>query len=646
MSYPNLFAPMTVGPMRVRNRVVLPPHAHVVSPLWGNQDSAAGHIAYWRERTAAGWIDGVSAHVDNTIIPGFEPTGVGATTAGHFRLPFFVDRVGLLAETLHVDDTRLTVQMILQGGMPHAASPVLSGPVVNSVPHPLTRDEIDWFVEEYRFSATQVRAAGADGVELHLNHDDMQEWFISPLTNRRDDEYGGSLGNRLRFSLRILQAVRGEIGPHMALGVRLNLREEEPGGYDVQGAVEIAKELEASGLVDYFSCAIGSPWGSPSYIQSHHHLPGEWSSLAGAVRAAVKLPVVYTGRVTSPDVAERILTDGHADLVGMARAHIADGQLLEKARTGRSAEIRPCVGGNECISRRVVENLRFACAVNPLAGREGAGGLPPAAPARRVLVIGGGPAGSEVAGVAAERGHDVELWEAQGRLGGQLAIAARAPRYDEYGAYLLWQEGRLQRAGVRVCLKQRATAAMVTEYGADVVVVATGGRPRRPGIRGDGRADVYLAHDVLDQELTLGGHVVVVAQEDHLQPLAVADYLAERAAQVTVVYGGNGPAPLVSRYLIGSALARLDAQDVVLRYSEQVTEIGERQVQVRHVYSKRRRDIADVDAVVLACGALPDTELYAQLREWGVDAHILGDAYAPRRLVWATKQAYELAVQI
>jgi 2,4-dienoyl-CoA reductase-like NADH-dependent reductase (Old Yellow Enzyme family) len=381
-----------------------PPHGHLVSSLWGTDRDADGHIEYWRKRTHAGWVDGVSAHVRNSLVPGFEPTGVGAITDGHFRAPYFVDRVGRLAETLHVDDTRLTVQMILQGGMPHGPSPVLSGPVVNLVPHPLTVDEIDYFVEEYRFGASRVKAAGGDGVELHLNHDDMLEWFISPLTNHREDEYGGTVENRLRFPTRILQAVREEVGPEMVVGVRLNLREEEPGGYDVAGAIEIARHFESAGLVDFLSCAIGSPWGSPSYIQSHHHRRGEWSALDGQVRDAVSVPVMYTGRVTSPADAERILADGHADLVGMARAHIADGDLLAKAREGREEEIRPCVGGNECISRRIVENLSFSCAVNPATGRRE--GLRPTSTARRVLVIDGGPAGLELAGLAAERGHD------------------------------------------------------------------------------------------------------------------------------------------------------------------------------------------------------------------------------------------------
>lgn len=650
MTFPHLFAPVRIGTRSLKNRVVLPPHAHVVSTLWGTEEDAERHLGYWAARTSAGWVDGVSAHVRNHLIPGFEPTGVGAQYDGHFRQPYFLDRVGRLAEILHADDTILTVQMILQGGMPHAASSALSGPVVNQVPHGLTHDEIDWFVEEYAHGAQQVAAAGADGVELHLNHDDMLEYFLSPLTNHRDDEYGGDLTGRLRFPLRILAALRAAMGPDRIVGVRLNLREEEPGGYGIDGpdgAIAIVQALEASGHVDYLSCAIGSPWGNPSYIQSHHHRPAEWSALAGKVRAAVGIPVVYTGRVTGPEVAESLLADGHADLVGMARAMIADGELLVKAREGRTDEIRPCVGGNECISRRIVEGTPFSCAVNPEAGKEADRAVQPTAVRRRVLVVGGGPAGMETAGIAAERGHEVTLWEREDTLGGQLRVAALAPRHDDYAAYLAWQARRLAAAGVKVETGRSATAAEVAAFGADRVVVATGAVARRPDVPGADLPHVHTAVDVLTGAAgALGPRVVVLAQDDHLPPLSVADFLAERGHRVTLVHGTAGPAPLVSRYLLGSVLGRLDAGGVVLRGSEAPVRIDAGAVTVRNVYSGRTSTIEGVDSVVLSCGAVPVAGLGEELRAAGITADVVGDAYAPRRLVFATKQARALAITL
>ncbi len=645
MSYQHLFTPLEVGPMTVRNRVMLPPHGHVVSSLWGSEDEARRHIQYWQGRTDAGWVDGVSAHVRNNLAPGFEPTGVGAVVGGHVREGWFVDRVGRLTQALHAEDTRLTVQLIMQGGMPNAPSPVLSGPVINQVPHPLHRDEIDWFVEEYRFGAARIAETGADGAELHLNHDDLMEWFVSPLTNRREDEYGGSLENRLRFPLRVLAALRDELGPDRVLGVRLNLREEEPGGYGIDGAVEIARALESSGLLDYLSCAIGSPWGNPSYIQPHQHQPAEWSHLAGRVREAVKLPVVYSGRVNSPRVAEEVLASGHADLVGMARAHIADGRLLSKAQQGREDEIRPCVGGNECISRRLLEPVTFSCAVNPSAGREDDGVLSPSDSPGSVLVVGGGPAGMEAAALAAERGHRVTLVEATDTLGGQLRDAALAPTHEDYATYLLWQERRLARLGVTVRTGTRMSAddvaALVAAQDADRVVVATGGRPRWPGINGQDLPHVHQSVDVLRGGVELDEEVLVVAQDDHLPPLAVADHLAGLGHRVTLVHGTTAPAPLLSRYIIGSALGRLDEGGVVLRGHEQVMGIEPGVVTVRNIYSHRTHALR-ADSVVLSCGAEPVTDLIDQLRARGLAHQVIGDAFAPRRLVWATRQAYEL----
>lgn len=652
MTFSHLFRPLEVGPLTVKNRVMLPPHAHVVSSLWGSDQEADRHIGYWADRTSAGWVDGVSAHVRNSLVPGFEPTGVGAQYDGHFRQPYFLDRVGRLADVLHADDTILTVQMILQGGMPHGASSELSGPVVNQVPHALTREEIDWFVAEYAHGATQIALAGADGAELHLNHDDMLEYFLSPLTNRREDEYGGSLENRLRFPLRILSELRRALGPDRIVGVRLNLREEEPGGYGVEGpggAVEIARALEASGLVDYLSCAIGSPWGNPSYIQSQHHRPAQWSDLAGAVRSAVSIPVGYTGRVTGPAVAEALLAAGHADFVGMARAMIADGKLLVKAEEGRSDDIRPCVGGNECISRRIVDGTPFSCAVNPEAGKEADDAHHPTETPRSILVVGGGPAGMEVAGIAAERGHHVTLWEREATLGGQIRIAAQAPRHDDYVSYLAWQERRLASAGVTVETGRHATADEIVAFEADQVVVATGARPRVPSVPGVDLPHVHTSVAVLRGEVgvaELGEHVVVVAQDDHLPPLSVADFLATRGHRVTLVHGTAGPAPLVSRYLLGSILARLDEGGVLLRGSEQPARIDVGQLTLRHVYSGREQVLTGVDSVVLACGAVPNSSLVDDLRLREVGAHVLGDAYAPRRMVFATKQARELALTL
>jgi 2,4-dienoyl-CoA reductase-like NADH-dependent reductase (Old Yellow Enzyme family)/thioredoxin reductase len=647
--YPNLFGPIRVGTMNLRNRVMLPPHASAIGNIYGSEDEARRNIAYFVDRCAndgPAWVGSLSTHIRNTIIPGFEPTGVGAATTGFFRLPYFVERVQAFCDALHPLGTSVTVQMIHQGGMPHGASNVMSAPTINLMPHVMDQDDIDFFVREYAESAELAMQGRADGVELHLNHDDLHEWFLSPYTNRRQDQYGGPLENRAQFAVECLRSIRDVVGSSMTVGIRLNIREEVPEGYDVETGVALAQYFESTGLIDYVHGVVGSPWGNPSYIQPTYFAPGSFAPLAGELKNVLRLPVVHTGRITDPDVAEQVLAAGYADLVGMARAHIADGDLLQKAIAGRQAEIRPCVGGNECISRRYVEGLPFGCAVNPTTSHEIDRPWPGVRSDRRLLVVGGGPAGMELAALNRESGMQVELWEADEELGGQLRYVSQAPCHDGYAKYLHWQTDRLTALGIEVRLGQRATAPDVLAARADIVAIATGAGPRRPDIRGADAPHVLDIRDVLAERVQPGPRVLVIAQDDHVAPLSVADFLAERGRAVTVVYATAQAAPLLGRYIIGGILGRLDARDVRMRFMEEVVSIGERTAELRNVYSLRTRASDEFDSVVLACGSVSDSSLYGELRDRLSDVHILGDAYAPRRLVYATRQAYALAEQL
>ncbi|TDO48701.1 2,4-dienoyl-CoA reductase-like NADH-dependent reductase (Old Yellow Enzyme family) [Kribbella sp. VKM Ac-2527] len=648
-AYPHLFSPIEVGTMRLRNRVMMPPHASAIGNIWGTEDEARRNIAYFERRCkddGVAWVGSLSTHLRNKVVPGFDPTGVGAATVGHFRLPYFVERVQQFCDALHDLGTAVTVQMVHQGGMPHAPSAVMSAPTINLVPHVMTEAEIAWFVREYAESARLAQLGRADGVELHLNHEDLHEWFLSPYTNQRTDSYGGSLENRARFAVECLRAIRETVGASMTLGIRLNLREELPEGYDLSDGVELAQYFESTGLVDYVHGVIGSPWGNPSYIQPTQFEPGAFAPYAGELKRALSVPVVHTGRITDPAVAESVLAAGYADIVGMARAHIADGDLLAKAREGRTDEIRPCVGGNDCISRRYVEGLSFACAVNPGTSHEVEGPWLQGATKRRLLVVGGGPAGLELAALAKENGLDVTLWEAETELGGQLRYVAQVPRHEGFAQYLEWQIGRLKRLGVDLATSTNATPDQVRAFGADVTAIATGAHSRVPAIPGVDAPHVVDSRDVLAGRVSLGHRVLVIAEDDHVPPLSVADYLAEAGHEVTLVHPTNQPAPLVGRYSIGAILGRLDAAGVTLRSMEQVVAIERHTVLTRNVYSWRTRVLGDFDSVVLACGSVSESSLYDALRDELRDIHVLGDAYAPRRLVFATQQAYALAKQL
>lgn len=643
--FPTLLSPITVGTMPLRNRVMMPPHTAPLGPLWGTDEQAAQNIAYIRRRCEAGvaWIVNITGHIDNLFVPGFTPVGIGARTSGYFRLPHFHDRVRAYTEAIHAAGSFTTVQLVSQGGLPNAPSATLSSPVLNAVPHVLDRDEIQWYVQEFGWSAHAAQRAGADGIDLHLNHDDLMEWFVSPLVNTRDDEYGGSLDNRLRFVREILRDIRERCGSGFTVGVRLNMFEEAPGGYDLEEGIEIARRLEATGMVDYLSLVAGSNWGNPSYIQTHVYPPAAWAELSGEFVKAVDLPIAYAGRVTTPEVAEQVLAAGQAHVVGVARALLADPDWVAKAAAGRSGEIRPCTGCDDCISSVIVERTAFACAVNPHAGTESTVDWPvPATTARDVLVVGGGPAGLEVAALAAERGHRVRLWEASDRLGGLLRTASAAPTFDGFGTFLDWQERRVRSLGVDVRLRMRVEVDDVLAEAPDIVVVATGTAPRRPGVPGDDLPFVHDVRHVLDGSAPVTGRVVVVAQDDHVAPLAVADHLAGLGHDVTIVYATLGPAPLLSRYAIGGFLARLETLGVRIRTSEQVARIDPGEVLTRRVYSQRPGDPIPADTVVLACGGVPQGDLAVRLRGRVPAVHVVGDAFAPRRQIYATREAYAL----
>ncbi|MGI5508483.1 FAD-dependent oxidoreductase [Streptomyces sp. CA-106131] len=640
-----LFQPIRIGAMELRNRIMLPPHGRLVGDPFGSERSAKASLAYWRRRADSGaaWICGLNGFVGNVTIPGFEPTGLGATVRGVFRLPQFRERAAQYAETLHAAGARASVQLIMQGGMPHSPSGVLANHTNNQVPHALTEAEIALLVEEYAFSAGEAAAAGLDGVELHANHEDLLQLFLSPATNSRDDAYGGDHNRRMRLLVDVLRAIRRQVGADLTVGVRLNMDELFETGYDLAGGLAIARSLQASGTVDYLHCVMGNNWGAPSYIQPHHYTEAEWAPLARRFKESLSLPVVYTGRVATAAAAARIVDGGEADVVGMARAMFADGDLVAKARAGREADIRPCIGTNDCLHRVVVEGLRFGCSVNAATGRESEPPPRPAGTPKRVLVAGAGPAGLELAALLAERGHQVELWEREDEVGGQLRIAARAAENAAYVNFLAFQERRLSALGVKVTLGREAVAEEVAAAGFDAVAVATGARPRTPAVPGVDLPFVVEGRDVLLGWEDVGRRVLVVAMEDHMQPLTVAGHLADLGREVTVLYPTPGIAPLVGRYSIGAPLAKLAAAGARVEVMERVVAIEPDRVVARNVYAGTRRELSGFDSVVLACGGEAETRLHAELRDRVPELHILGDAYAPRRMSFATRQAYELA---
>lgn len=643
----SVFSPIRVGTLSLDHRMVVPPHGGGNGNLLGSDAEFEQHCALWLAKATGGmqWLGGGPNFVKNPLPVGFEPTGVGSHGPGFFRDPKYPERIREFARRLHEAGAVVSVQMVQQGGMPTAPSATFSGYADHRIAHALDLDEVRWLVREYGESAAIALDAGVDAIEIHANHDDVVQWFLSPATNLRTDEYGGGFEQRRRFLREIAETIRSLAPKSFTFGLRLNLDEMIDGGYGIEECQRLVEAFTTDGTVDYFSFDVGGNWDAPSYIQIPWYDDAQWAELCGQAKQATNLPVVYAGRVTTPEVAAAVIAAGYADLVAMARATMADPGLVNKARGIDPTPIRPCIGLGECIHRKLVDGLKYACGVSTTFAREHelAGRPTVTSNPRSVLVIGGGPGGSEFAALCAEQGHSVQLWERGDAIGGAFAVAALARGNAKYREWIDWQADRLARAGVDVHLGRTATTDDVVAAGSDVVLVATGATPRIPPIPGVDSAHVYTAAAVLHGEAALGKRVAVIAEDDGPAPLSVSDHLAGLGHEVTLIYQSAAPSPLVGKYSNGGMFARLIDGGVEFVPMARAVAITGTHVQLASTYGRRNWSVGPIDSVVLVAGSIPNDALYRQLKGRHQRVHILGDAFAPRRMVFATRQAFELA---
>ena len=490
--YRYLFSPLRVGPVVVRNRIVFA--AHLTNYARDGLPTAQ-HAAYYAARAAGGAgriiTEEHSTHPTDwpyeKLIHGFRR----AVVPGYRRI----------TEAVHAHDVPIFAQLNHNGGqgssmfsrLPVWAPSAVPDPMFREVPKAVELHEIAEIVAGYGTVAWHCAEGGFDGVELQCSHSSIVRGFLSPATNLRTDSYGGPLPSRARIVLEIIDAVREAIGPGRALGVRICGDELIEDGSTLEEAVEVARLVAATGKVDYINTSIGVATATLFMIEASMTIPPGYALfIANAMRRAVPLPVVGVGRIKDPVQAERALAEGHCDLVGVVRGQIADPDFAAKARVGYPAHIRTCLSCNqECVGRMGL-NRWLGCIENPRTGREALPLPAPAVPGKRVVVVGGGPGGLQAASTAAQRGHQVTLYERQPRTGGQVAVAATVPSRAEFLDVVRNLLAECQRYGVEVRTGVEATAQMVRAQSPDAVVLATGARPPPPPCAG-GRPPVSLA---------------------------------------------------------------------------------------------------------------------------------------------------------
>lgn len=506
------------------------------------------------------------------------------------------------------------------------------------MPHEMTIAEIHKTVEDFGDAALRAKKAGFDGIELHGAHGYMIPEFMSMYTNKRTDEYGGDLTNRMRFALEIIENVRQKCGPDFILGYRLSADERVTGGLTIEDTKAIVPYLDQAG-VDYFSISIAVNATDDQMIPSMYYRHGYQADYAKEVKDVTCKPVITVGRINDTRIAESILRSHKADLIGFARQSLTDPETPNKAREGRFEDIRKCVGCLHGCVGHIDTGLAGSCELNPLVGHESDPEYQtvPAEHPKKVMVVGAGPAGMQAAIAAAECGHQVEVYDSDRWAGGQYRIASIPPGKGEITAFLRWQVRELEKLHVPVFLNTTVTKELVLEKKPDVVVAATGVTPIVPKkIPGVQNPNVVLGQDVLKGAVNTGRRCVVVG--GGLVGVEVANHLASLLKEVTVVEMRDGialdegPAP---RKDLLQDLANNGAKAYT---STTVDEITDHSV----IVSGAHNEEIPADTVVLAIGRVSNTALAEELTAAGVDVRIIGDAKEPGLAGAAIREGYLL----
>jgi len=628
-----LFEPITIRGMKLKNRIVFPPMQVNV----GFRSRRAQVYYAERARGGAGTIIVAATSIDQFLLD-----EVWGKPGGSER---FVAGAAILAEAIHQAGAKTGIQLWHGNRYPCGIGMFDTrgeavAPSAREDMRELTRDEIRAIVYKFALAAAASKMAGYDFVEFHGAHGYMPCQFFSPAFNHRSDEYGGGLEGRMRFGLECIQAMRRAVGEDYPIFYRLGAWEDMPDGIKIEDAVEFALALEKSG-VDVLDISAGKlvEEGSTS-IPCPDKTPGTFVHLAAAVRAKVKIPVIGVGRINTLSLAEAFLTEGKADLIAIGRQLIADPFWPVKAAANRSEDIVPCLSCNMCIDTALsMEGVR--CSVNPWFGREAEYSLKPVETRKKVLVIGGGPAGMEAAMVLAERGHQVTLCEKEERLGGQLTLASVPPYKGELDQLRKYQERQLEKLGVSIRLGIEATSEWIDQLKPDAVVLATGVKPFLPRIPGIDGKNVVLSLDVLAGKAEVGERVAIIGGE--LVGCETADYLADRGKRVTVMRRSDAMAAKINLHARDNLLGRLKRKGVDLLTGVKYEEItGEGIIITR----EGKKQTIQADTIIIATGSTSEKSLLEILQAKGLTVYPVGDCASPGRIADAMRDGTQIGGEI
>jgi len=625
--------------MELKNRIVMPPMATHFAGEDGSVNDR--HIAYYRRR-----VKGGVGYVT------FEHTGILKQGRAFPNMALIhtdqqVPSFRRLVEAIHRENGKIVIQINHAGrqtsssftGSPIVAPSPIACPVRNEMPQELSLEEIQKIIEGFALAAWRVKETGADGVEIHMAHGYLINQFLSPFSNRRTDEYGGDAERRRRMAIDVLRAVRNRVGSDFTVLCRISADEYVDGGLKLEDSKEIAKALERNGAdaLHVSACVAASGYlNHPPYYAEE----GVFVHLAQGIKSAVGIPVITVGRIRTPELANRILEEGKADLVSMGRALIADPSLPVKALQGRTEEIIPCISCNRCIQS--IRKGALQCAVNPETGREEVFKLNKTDHPKKVWIIGGGPAGMKTAEIAALRGHQVTLYEKNEKLGGRFLLAAIPPKKQVLKEFIEHLTKQLKKLPVKTILGKPFTPATLRRGRPDVLIIATGAKPLFPPIEGIRESKVISVEDALTGSVPLGKRVLVIGGGGI--GAEIADHFSEDGKEVTLVEMREGIALDLVGHLQYFLNKRLREKGVKILISTKVVQFEKEGVWVEDDQGKKK--LEGFDSIVISLGSMPNDELLESLKGKAPEIYVVGDASKPREVMEAVLEGEEIGLKI
>lgn len=632
-AFPHLFAPLKIRGATLRNRIMSSGHDTLL-PEKGRVSDA--YIAYQEARARGG------AGLIVTQVAGVHETARYTAYLLMATTDDCIPPYRKLADACHAHGAVVVSQLfhpgreIMEGANGLLTVAYSASAVPNErfkmMPRAMDKEMIDEIVQGYAAAARRMKQAGLDGVEFVGSHGYLPAQFLNPQVNLRTDSYGGSLDNRLRFLREALDAMRAATDEDFIIGMRLSASERDEGGLTIEDALEASGALQDQ--LDYLSLTVGTSatLGGAVHISAPMNFPAAYVAPEVArFKKALSIPVFATGRINQPQEAEAMLARGEADVCGMTRALICDPVMPLKAEAGQIDDIRACIGCNQACIHHFHKGLPISCIQHPETGRElRFGSNPRAAAPRRIMVVGGGPAGLKAAATAAERGHDVTLYEAAPQLGGQALLAQLLPHRAEFGGIITNLSGECTRAGVRIVKGQTVDARLIDQEAPDAVILATGAVPYLPQIETDGEMQILGAWDVLRREAKAGGRVVIMDwRADWIGP-GLAELLSSDGSNVRLAVNAPLVGETIPFYVRDTMVANLHRLGVEVIPYARLYGTQEDTVFLQHTASQEPIILEGVDTLVLSLGHRPQDALRSDIRARNIELHQIGDAMTPR----------------